>query len=260
MSSLKESVQRQFSSAAAHYSTSPVHAAGEDLKVMVTCAALAGTEHVLDAGCGAGHTALAFAPHVAQVVAYDFTAAMLQQVNLLAAQRSIANITPQLGDVEHLPFPNNTFDVVVSRYSAHHWPHPMRALREFMRVLKAGGQLLISDVIAPQDPTQDTFLQTVELLRDPSHVRDHSLTQWWALLEEAGFAAQTVYTWDIFLEFDAWVARMATPHLNIAMIKTLFDGAPGEVRAAMQLRQDYSFTIPGGLVRGLKSAQTPNAH
>ena len=106
MQDVKASVQQQFGNVAANYATSIVHASGEDLNRMVQFANLNGMEYVLDAGCGAGHTALAFAPHVAQVIAYDLTASMLEQVEQLASQRDVTNLTTQRGDVEVLPFEN----------------------------------------------------------------------------------------------------------------------------------------------------------
>ncbi|MEZ4582701.1 MAG: hypothetical protein R3A10_13875 [Caldilineaceae bacterium] len=54
---------------AENYSTSLVHATGSEFMQMLQVAGLTGNERVLDAGCGAGHTALAFAPHVREVVA-----------------------------------------------------------------------------------------------------------------------------------------------------------------------------------------------
>lgn len=240
MQDVKASVQQQFGNVAANYATSAVHASGEDMNRMVQLAELAGTEKVLDAGCGAGHTALAFAPHVAEVIAYDLTLSMLEQVNRLAAERGITNLTTRHGDVEMLPFEDGTFDRVVSRYSAHHWPHPAHALSEFQRVLRPGGQFILSDIVAAEDPTLDTFLQTVELLRDPSHVRDHSISQWQMMFREAGFICEVLYTWELPLDFDAWVTRMATPSANVAMIKMLFDGAPSEVRNAMDVRDRKS--------------------
>src|SRR5690606_16665032 len=116
-----------------------------------------------DAGCGAGHTATTFAPHAAGVVALDFTESMLVQVQQLAAEKGLTNVETRLGDVEALPFEDASFDLVVSRFSAHHWPHPQQALAEFRRVLCPGGRVLIADVVGFDDPTCDTFLNTVEL-------------------------------------------------------------------------------------------------
>jgi ubiquinone/menaquinone biosynthesis C-methylase UbiE len=253
MNDVKTSVQRQFGDVAANYRTSTVHASGEDLTRMVEAARLSGTERVLDAGCGAGHSALAFAPVAGEVVAYDLTPSMLEQVERLAAERNINNVVTRQGDVESLPFEDASFDVVVSRYSAHHWPHPVVALKEFFRVLKPGGQFILSDIVAAPEPTLDTFLQTIELLRDPSHVRDHSVVQWLEMFAEAGFEAEVIFTWDLPLDFDAWVARIATPALNVTMIKTLFDGAPREVREGMDVQSNYRFSIPGALLQVRKA-------
>lgn len=253
MQDVKASVQQQFGNVAVNYATSTVHASGEDLNRMVQIADLTGAEQVLDAGCGAGHTALAFAPHVAHVVAYDLTASMLEQVERLAAERYITNLSTRQGDVEVLPFDDASFDIVVSRYSAHHWPHPARALAEFKRVLKPNGQFILSDIVAAEDPTLDTFLQTVELLRDPSHVRDHSISQWTAMLHNAGFTTEVPFTWQLPLDFDSWVVRMATPAANVAILRTLFDGAPSEVREEMDVQPNYRFQIPGALFRGRRN-------
>ncbi len=65
METLKESVEQQFSRTAEAYRVSSVHAGGADLERLVSVAALTGSEVVLDAGCGAGHTAVALAPGAA---------------------------------------------------------------------------------------------------------------------------------------------------------------------------------------------------
>lgn len=247
---IKQAVQKQFGNVAANYSISSVHAKGEDLPKLVEAAELTGQEHVLDAGCGAGHTALACAPHAAQVTACDFTPAMLEQVEKLAAERGITHLTTLQSDVEALQADDAQFDRVVSRYSAHHWPHPQAALHEFARVLKPGGTFVLSDIVAPDDPTQDTFLQTLELLRDPSHVRDHNIAQWKAMFHAAGFVPEVVFTWDVRLDFEDWVKRMATPTLHVSMLRVLYDGAPDSVREAFKIEPDYTFTIPGALIRG----------
>jgi ubiquinone/menaquinone biosynthesis C-methylase UbiE len=251
---IKDSVQKQFAPVAANYATSAVHVAGPDLTAMLAAADARGDQRALDAGCGAGHTALAFAPHLAEVVALDLTEAMLAQGRKLARDRGIANITFQRGDVERLSFPDSSFDLVTSRYSAHHYPHPHVALAEFARVLKPGGAFLLVDVVAPDPPAQDTFLNAIELLRDPSHVRDHTVEQWQHMIASAGFAAEALHTWPLRLEFESWVARMNTPFLAITQIRALIDGATRDVRAALAIEEGYSFSVPTALLRGRKPA------
>lgn len=250
---IKDTVAGQFSPVADNYRTSTVHAAGEDLAAMLAAAALRGDERVLDAGSGAGHTALTFAPHVAHVVSVDLAAAMLAQGEMQAQERGLSNMEFRQGDVEALPFAEGTFDLVVSRYSAHHWPHPQRALEEFCRVLRPGGRLLLSDIVSYDDFTADTHLQTLELLRDRSHVRDHTVHAWQTMLQAAGFAAELAFTWSLRLEFDAWVRRIATPPDDVATIRRLFDHAPAEVRAVLQIEPDHSFTIQGALLKAQRT-------
>jgi SAM-dependent methyltransferase len=175
---------------------------------------------------------------------------MLEQVERLVMERGIQNVVTRQGDVENLPFDDASFDTVVSRYSAHHWPNPAKALSEFRRVLKPDGQFILSDIVAFPAPMLDTFLQAIELIRDPSHVRDYSVKQWLEMFNESGFKAEIPFEWMLPLNFDAWVTRMATPPTSITVLKALFDGAQTEVRSTMNIQSDYTFSIPGALFKG----------
>jgi ubiquinone/menaquinone biosynthesis C-methylase UbiE len=245
-----DSVRRRFGAVAASYATSAVHAGGADLEAMLEAAALQGTERVLDVAAGAGHTTLAFAPRVASVVAVDLTEPMLAEGRRLAAERGIGNVTFTLGDAEHLPAPDGTFDLVTCRYAAHHFPRPAAAAREWARVLAPGGRLVLVDVVAPDDPATDTVLNAAEVLRDPSHVRDHTVGEWLTMLEAAGFAAEEKGRFPLRLEFASWVERMRTPPAMAAQIRALFAAAPASVREALQVEDDGTFTVPVALLRG----------
>ena len=105
---------------------------------------------------------------------------------------------------------HGSFDLVVSRFSAHHWHDVARGLAEARRVLAPTGSAVLVDVVAPEEPLLDTFLQTIELLRDPSHVRDYAPSEWRALLEAAGFAIEGETARRLPLEFASWIARMKT--------------------------------------------------
>src|SRR5262249_14443311 len=164
-------------------------------------------------------------------------------VRRTAEERGLANIVTEAGVVESLPFPAASFDLVLSRYSAHHWHDFRRGLREARRVLKPGGFALFADVIAPDTTLLDTFLQTVELLSDPAHVRDYSRAEWEQALREAGFQPGDPMLRRLPLDFAAWVQRMRTPESHVAAIRSLQGCASSEVTSHFDIRADGSFSL-----------------
>jgi len=159
-------VVQQFGAQASAYLASAVHAAGEDLAALAALAHGRREARVLDMGTGGGHVVYAVAPHVAEVVAYDLSAEMLAVVARTAAERGLANVVTQQGRAEQVPFPDASFDMVVSRYSAHHWGDFDAGLREAVRVAKPGATVGFVDVVSPGRPVLDTYLQAIEVLRD----------------------------------------------------------------------------------------------
>ena len=170
----EQSISKSFSSNAERYLTSPVHSAGADLDFLARSVAALDQPKVLDLGCGAGHASFATAPFAREVIAFDLTAGMLEVTAAAAKERGFSNISTTQGPVEELPFDSQQFDFVVSRYSAHHWKDVPRALQEVKRLLKPGGQVYVIDTTGAPSPLLDTHLQSVELLRDPSHVRSYT--------------------------------------------------------------------------------------
>ncbi|HTO68732.1 MAG TPA: class I SAM-dependent methyltransferase [Myxococcota bacterium] len=248
---LDTSIQRQFGAAAAGYAVSPVHAGGPTLEAVVERAALTGKERVLDVGCGAGHTALALARNAAEVVALDLTEEMLATAAGLARERGLANVWFKRGRAEALPFADGAFDLVTSRLCAHHYADPAAATREAARVLRPGGRYLLVDSYAAEDPVQDTYLNAIEVLRDPSHVRNYRLSEWSAMFRAAGFAVELGPRWPVRLEFDAWLARIGTGAELAVGLRALIDAAPTEVKTALAIdsaTRDWS--IPIALVCG----------
>ncbi len=202
-------MRAQFGAAAHAYVTSASHAAGEDLARLVELAAPRGAERVLDVATGGGHTALAFAPHVASVTATDLTPKMLAEAEAHAARRGAANIRFELADAEALPYPDASFDIVVARIAPHHFADPEAFVREAARVLVNNGLFLIDDNMAPEDDELDSFMNRFEKWRDPSHVRAYRPSQWRKWMEACGLRvvaedplARKPYA------FDEWTARM----------------------------------------------------
>lgn len=238
----KNAVERQFGEQAHAYLTSAVHAQGKDLQRLAQLLEGCSEARLLDVGCGAGHASFTAAARVAQVVAYDLSAQMLDVVGKAAAEKGLGNVQVQQGVAERLPFDDASFDVVISRYSAHHWHDVGQALREVKRVLKPGGRAIFMDVVSPGHPLLDIYLQTVEVLRDTSHVRNYAPGEWLGMFTEAGLLVREVTADRLELEFSSWVARMRTPEHFVIAIRALQQGAAEDVRQHFAIQADGSFT------------------
>lgn len=236
-------VTGQFGPRAAAYVASAVHAAGPDLEALAALATGHSTAKVLDLGCGGGHVGFHVAPHVGEVVSYDLSEEMLRAVAGEAARRGLGNLAVRQGAAEKLPFSDGSFDFVFSRYSAHHWRDVPAGLGEARRVLKADGRSVFVDAISPGPPLLDTYLQAIELLRDPSHVRDYSICEWTAMAQSAGFAARVEARWRVRLDFAAWIKRMATPEVQVRAIRALQAQMADDVVRHFEIEADGSFTI-----------------
>lgn len=236
-------VTNQFGPRAQAYVTSVVHSTGADLEQIASLTAAFRPVRAVDLGCGGGHVTYAMAPGAGEVVACDLSADMLAAVRQAAAERGFDNVRTEQTSVEMLPFADASFDMLGCRYSAHHWQDVDAGFSEARRVLKNGAPALFVDVVAPDMPLLDTHLQGVELLRDTSHVRDYSITEWRAKLARAGFRVGKVTTWRLRMDFPVWIARMATPAALATAIRMIQESAPEEVRRHFAIEPDGSFLL-----------------
>ena len=218
MSSL---IQQKFSEAAAEYAASAVHARGASLARLVELVDPKPSWRVLDVATGAGHTALAFAPRVARVTASDVTDAMLVEAKKLAKARGLVNFRTARARAEDLPFPDMSFDLVTCRLAAHHFENTGAFAEEAFRVLMPNGVFALVDNVSPNSRDWPAVYNDFEKLRDPSHGRCLALSEWAALLEDAGFAVEHSEHMDQDIEFDPWVQRMRCAGSTIARLKAL---------------------------------------
>ena len=107
-------------------------------------------DHVLDLGSGAGNdcfVARALVGETGKVTGLDFTDAMLEKARENADKLGYTNVEFIKGDIEKMPLPDNTYDVIVSNCVLNLVPDKSKAFAEMMRVIKPGGHFCVSDVV-----------------------------------------------------------------------------------------------------------------
>src|SRR5579872_4785283 len=250
-------IRRQFGTSAQEYVRSSVHAAGDDLETLASWAEGGPDKRLLDIATGGGHTALRMAGLYGEVVASDITEEMLGAAREFIEAQGARNVTFALADAEDLPFPAAAFDAVSCRIAPHHFRRPERFVSEVVRVLKPGGIFLLEDSIAPEHWGLAMTLNEVERLRDPTHVRSLTETEWLALMNQAGFEVEERAIDRKRHDLDNWMGRSRTPPEGRSQIQKLVSPDEPERVEAFGLEFDadgrcVAFTDEKLLVKGRK--------
>lgn len=239
-------VRASFAAAAENYRRSRRHGDPAHLRRMLALVEPAGAERVLDLATGGGHTAAALAPFVRSVVAFDLLPEMLEQARELFADGHIRNASLLCGDVHELPFRDGAFDLVTCRCAPHHFADVPRACAEIARCLRGDGRFYLNDCGSPVDPEAAAYVNDVERLRDPSHVRALSAPEWDSVLRQAGFEVSLLRE-----QPNVYAVREWLDHLN----------APDEVRSAVLRKlssapERVAAIVPADLTDGRETFST----
>ena len=185
--------QQQFDQQAPQYNAQWNAWNEESLAWLIEHAQCRPSDRLLDVATGTGFTAVAFAPLVAEVTGLDVSAAMLGEARERVRLAGLPNLVFETGAAESLPFPPNDFDAVTCRVAAHHFLSVPNFVAEAYRVLRPHGRLLVVDSAEPDNaPEVDAWHNRVEVLRDPSHVRNYTPAEWRCFITGAGFVLEVL--------------------------------------------------------------------
>jgi ubiquinone/menaquinone biosynthesis C-methylase UbiE len=229
-------VQQQFGAHAQNYVTSTDHSQGESLDRLVELLPFQPTWRALDIATGGGHTALALAPHVAEVVASDITAPMLAAAEKFIQGRGVANVVFREAEACDLPFAEAEFDLVTCRLAAHHFSDCARFVRESARVLRPGGWFALIDNVTPAEAKAARHINAFERLRDPSHVWEYAAADWEAFCLAATLTVQHLEHYQKPLDFEPWCDRMSVPAATRQQLRAMLWHAPQAARASLNPR------------------------
>jgi ubiquinone/menaquinone biosynthesis C-methylase UbiE len=143
---------------------------------------------ILDIGCGTGSLAIS---HLAEMAGVNSIAGLDMSDKMIsiasgkaAALRLDGRVQFLIGDSEHLPFADNSFDVITCCNSFHHYPHQQRAILEMRRVLAPDGRVIIVDG-SREDPL-GYFIFEVCVARAEKHVHHCAAKRFKMMLNRAG--------------------------------------------------------------------------
>lgn len=261
----KSLVQERFGAFAATYATSRPHAKGNSLLRLVELVAPQQTWVALDIATGAGHVAMALAPRIGHVVASDLTPQMLGVARALSRERRIGNISFAEMRAEALPFVDATFDLVTCRIAPHHFEDVAEFVAESARVLRPGGVFGLVENISPDESMMEgdaanlsaaaNEYNAFEKLRDPSHVRCLTLTEWRNLVARAGLKERHVELLDKPMVFGPWVAQQNVGEDARRQLMSMLRTGSTAFRAFMRPREndgDLDFILSEAVIIAVK--------
>ena len=126
-------------------------------------------------------------------------------------------------------------------------------------MLRPGGRLLLSDTVAPEDQALDSFINQVEKLRDPTHVRDYTVSEWRDVLNATGLAVEQSELFLKTIPFDDWCVRARVPeHVRAELRRRLLGASPEEREAFAVTVLDgevESFALHAVIIRAVKESE-----
>src|SRR4051794_41023045 len=203
----EDSIREEFTHQSRSFGRSAAMTSAQTLGALIELVPEDGQARWVDAACGPGVISRAMASRVGSVSGVDLTPAMIEEAERRGGGGGVDNVGFPIGDVTALDFGDDCFDGAITRLSLHHIPAPGRVVAEMARLVRPGGWVLVSDIVADRDRDANAWREEIERLRDPSHWACHTPEGLRAMGEAAGLVFEEEKLIPIEIDFDDWLRR-----------------------------------------------------
>jgi len=200
----RASIIEQFTRQAVPFADMPEHSQESAFQLMLESSGVTSRDTVLDVACGPGLVACAFAARAARVTGIDITPAMIDKARQVQKEKRLTNVEWNNADVLPLPYGDESFSMVITRYSFHHFLDPFQVFAEMHRVCKQDGVLMVVDVAIP--PQKRGAYDHLEKLRDPSHTSACTPEELLGMAERLKLARVTTHWYRLEMELERQLA------------------------------------------------------
>ena len=205
---------------------------------LISVSGVAKSDRVLDLACGSGAATLGFAQRCARAIGIDVVERPLSMAMAAAREGGIGNAEFVLSEVERLAFDDGSFNGALCRFSFHHLANPARVFAELSRVVAPGGWMIISDMVASEDPVKAELQNQMERLCDPTHARTLPSSEFERMFSEHGFRTVMKVARDARLTLDDWIRFGGATPGNAAKVRELAEAALDQDGAGLRFSRD----------------------
>jgi 2-polyprenyl-3-methyl-5-hydroxy-6-metoxy-1,4-benzoquinol methylase len=227
----EDSIREEFTRQSVSFGTSAAMTSTQTLDTLIELAPEDEAASWVDVACGPGVVSRAMAGRVGSVSGIDLTPAMVEEAEKRARDEGVDNVGFAIGDATSLEFADAAFDGAITRLSLHHVPLPGRVVAEMARVVRPGGTVVLSDIVADCDRDASAWREEIERLRDPSHWACLTAERLGEIGATAGLLVEREEIVPVDIDFDDWLERGSGGRAAAPLVDRLLGEQPAGCEA-----------------------------
>lgn len=229
-------IKREFSNQAHFIHNSKIFNNNQIIQKIISMAGVRPTDQVLDLACGTGIMTRTIAEKTKKVIAVDITDKMVNLTQKMCNENGLDHVKVFNRNAEKLNFEDNFFDVIITRLSIHHFKNPDIVIKEMKRVLKDDGRIIIADIFSSELLEENQLHNAIEQLRDPTHVKALSQSEFQSLFDTNGLAIKNMNIIETQREYGEWLKITNAPERYEALYIVLKNLIESNKKAGIQLK------------------------